>query len=459
MPVTLRNLSAFNNRLLSAVAGVAMLAVLVACAPQKPASSAARAAVPAPPTSARAVQKVTPGGIPQGGPLAKAWAAARGENFAAADKFLLVAEKISPESADARVLELRIIELRQARTDALLAQGDAAVTRMQLDRADRLLAHVARIAAQPTRVDLLRERIHLARHYGPFKPGQIFSERLAVGVLAPEMVVVPYGRFSMGSADTDSQLLANEQPRHEVIFARGFAIARNEITVGDFRRFVISSKYRTLATRLGQSTVYDVKGGVFTEHAGVDWRYDHFGRVAPPELPVVHIAFEDAQAYARWLARRTGRRYRLPSEAEFEYVLRAGRDDVYPWGNGAPRVVQANLAGDGDLSPTGRKWSNAVPGYRDAFWGLAAVRTFPSEHFGTFDMSGNVSEWTLDCWHDSYQRAPSNGSAWINPGCSQQVIRGAAWDSALDQARSAARQPADSGVHSAKLGFRVVREL
>ena len=459
MPVILQNLPAFNNRLLSAAAGMAVLTVLAACTPQRSASPAARTAEHAPASMAPQVQKVTPGGIPQGGPLAKAWAAARAENFQAADKFLLAAEKLSPESADARVLNLRIIELRQARTDALLAQGNAAVSQLQLDRADRLLAHVARIAAQPAQVDLLRERIHLARHYGPFKPGQIFSERLAIGALAPEMVVVPYGRFSMGSADADSHLQASEQPRHEVVFARGFAIARNEITVADFRRFIIASKYLTLATRLGQSTVYDVKGAVFTEHTGVDWRYDHFGRAAPPELPVVHIAFEDAQAYAHWLSRQTGRRYRLPSEAEFEYVLRAGRDSLYPWGNGSPRVVLANLAGDGDLSPSGRHWSNAVPGYRDAFWGLAAVRTFPREPFGTFDMSGNVSEWTLDCWHDSYQRAPSNGSAWINPGCSQLVIRGAAWDSALDQARSAARQPADPGMRSAKLGFRVVREL
>jgi formylglycine-generating enzyme required for sulfatase activity len=391
--------------------------------------------------------------------LAQAWARARAEDFKGADQWLLAAQKSAPDAPGPKVLGLRIIELRQARTDALLAQGNAAVDRLQLDRADRLLTHVARIAAQPARAQLLRERIHLARHYGPFKPAQVFSERLAGGAKAPEMVVVPYGRFAMGAGDHDPQSQANEQPQHEVVFKRGFAIARNEITVGDFRRFIVASGYRTLATRSGASTVYDIKGGVFGEHVGVDWRLDHFGRVAAPELPVLHVAFEDAQAYARWLTRQTGARYRLPSEAEFEYALRAGTNSIYPWGDAAPARVVGNLAGDGDLSPSGRRWGNAVAHYRDAFWGVAAVRTFPMESIGSYDMVGNVSEWTLDCWHENYQRAPNDGSAWVNPGCIQRVVRGAAWDSALVQARSAYREATDATTRSARLGFRVVREL
>ena len=208
-------------------------------------------------------------------------------------------------------------------------------------------------------------------------------------------------------------------------FKRGFAIARNETTVAEFRLFIEASRYRTLATRSGRSTVYDEKGGAFVNHEGVDWQRDHVGRVASPALPVVHIALQDALAYAHWLSQQTGHRYRLPSEAEFEYVLRAGSTDIYPWGNSPPRRVVGNLTGDGDLSRSGRRWSNAIPGYRDAFWGPAPVRNFPPERFGTFDMIGNVSEWTLDCWHDSYQRAPTDGSAWVNAGCPQRVIRGA----------------------------------
>ena len=87
------------------------------------------------------------------------------------------------------------------------------------------------------------------------------------------------------------------------------------------------------------------------------------------------------------------------------------------------------------------------------------MRNFPVEPFGTFDMIGNVAEWTLDCWHDSYQRAPVDGSAWVNPGCPRRVVRGASWSSAPDQARSAARQSAPAATTTARLGFRVVREL
>jgi formylglycine-generating enzyme required for sulfatase activity len=272
------------------------------------------------------------------------------------------------------------------------------------------------------------------------------------------MVVVRYGKFRMGAAE-ESEHQNNELPQHEVAFQRGFALARNETTVAEFGRFVAATRYRGSATRAGHSTVYDEKGGTFAEHEGVDWRRDHVGRPAAPALPVVHVSFEDALAYARWLSKQTGRRYRLPSEAEFEYALRAGGDGLYPWGEGAPKRVVGNLAGDGDLSTVARHWGNAIAGYRDNFWGPAPVRNFAVEGFGSYDLIGNVSEWTQDCWHDSYQRAPTDGTAWVNPGCVQRTVRGASWASSLDQARSAARLPMDPAATSARLGFRVVREL
>ena len=391
--------------------------------------------------------------------LARAWRSAASEDFPAAETALLESSRLSPKSRAARVMELRIIEMRQKRTDGLLAAGNAAVDRLRLDEADRQLAHASRIAAQPSAVQALRDRIYLARHYGPFKPGQVFIDRLRSGGPAPEMVVLPHGNFQMGTAADDPQFREDEAPQHEVRFARGFAIARNEATVGDFARFIKDSGYRSVASREGHSTVYDEKGGVFSEHEGVDWRRDHVGRIASPALPVVHVALQDAQAYARWLSRQTGQRYRLPSEAEFEYALRAGGKGSYPWGSNAPRGVVGNLAGEGDVSRSGRRWGNAIPAYRDAFWGPAPVRNFAPEKFSTFDLVGNVSEWTLDCWHDSYQRAPVDGSAWVNPGCPQRVVRGASWGSSLDQARSAARLPMDADSTTARLGFRLVREI
>jgi len=391
--------------------------------------------------------------------LQRAWSAAAKEDFASADSWLLESGRLAPGDVQTRVLRLRVIELRQARTDALLAAGNAAVDALQLERADAALAHAARVAAQPGGVAALRQRIHLARHYGPFEPREVFAEKLAVGGRAPEMIVVPYGKFRMGADEDDAQRQEHEAPQHEVSFRRGFAIARNETTVAEFGRFVGATKYRSSATRAGHSTVYDEKGGAFAEHEGVDWRRDHVGRVASPALPVVHVSFEDATAYARWLSTQTGQRYRLPSEAEFEYVLRAGNGGVYPWGDDSPKKVVGNLAGDGDLSTVSRHWGNAIPGYRDAFWGPAPVRNFGVERYGTYDMVGNVSEWTQDCWHESYQRAPADGTAWVNPGCPQRTVRGASWASALEQVRSASRLPMAPDTSTARLGFRVVREL
>ena len=391
--------------------------------------------------------------------LDKAWKLAVSDDFQQADARLQQSERFLPGSAGERVMGLRIIERREWRSASLLARGNDAVDRLRLDRADALLKRAKVVAAQPHGVDALRERIHLARHYGPFEPAEVFAEKLKSGGNAPEMVVVPYGKTIMGSDESQAQGRANERPVHSVEFRRGFAIARNELTVAEFRRFIQATGHRTVASREGHSTVYDEKGGVFSEHAGVDWRRDHVGRVASASLPVVHVAWSDAVAYTAWLSRQTGQVYRLPSEAEFEYVLRAGTWAAFPWGSGKPGRIVGNLTGDGDLSRTGRKWSNAIPGYRDAFWGPAPVRNFRPEGFGTFDMIGNVSEWTLDCWHDSYQRAPMDGSAWVNPGCPRRVVRGASWGSSLDQARSANRLPMAVDTTTARLGFRVVREL
>ena len=385
--------------------------------------------------------------------------AADGDDFKQAEQRLLESEHFLPASTEARVLGMRVVEQRQKRTRELLERGNAAVDRLRLDRAEELRAQAEKIAAQPYGVQALAERIHLARHYGPFKPGQSFADKLASGGAAPEMVVVRYGRFNMGAIEDDPARQDSELPAHPVEFKRGFAIARTEVTVAEFRRFVQATGYRSLATRAGHSTVYDEKGGVFSEHEGVDWRNDHVGRVADPQLPALHLAWVDAAAYAAWLSKETGQNYRLPSEAEFEYVLRAGSQGLYPWGGSKPTSIVGNLTGDGDLSRTGRQWSNAIAGYRDAFWGPAPVATFPRERFGTYDMIGNVMEWTLDCWHDSYQRAPLDGSAWVNPGCPQRVARGASWGSSLDNARSSARQPMPVETTTARLGFRVVREI
>lgn len=290
-----------------------------------------------------------------------------------------------------------------------------------------------------------------------WQTGQIFNDRIGKGLYGPEMVVIGAGEFMLGAHKRDKQAQASEKPAHAVRFADAFAISRTEISVADFARFVRMSGYRSVAEKRGNSKVYDLASGRMVAGAGVDWRHDHLGKPARADNPVVHVAHDDAVAYTAWLSERSGKVYRLPSEAEWEYVLRAGADTVFPWGNKAKQVDKGNLGGERDVFPNGRSLRNAVPGYGDGHWGLAPVRRYSSEGYGSFDMLGNVAEWVEDCWHENYRRAPASGEAWVNPGCRQRVVRGSSWLDSVAQSRASFRMPADADDSSALLGFRVVR--
>jgi len=273
------------------------------------------------------------------------------------------------------------------------------------------------------------------------------------------MVVVPHGGFLMGAADDEADAPDAEKPAHYVRFDRGFAMSRNQVTVGEFRRFVQATQYRPRATRRGHSIVYDERSGNFVRRSGVDWQSDHAGDPAADDMPVVHVSVYDAEAYAEWLSGQTGHGYRLPSEAEYEYALRAGVQGRYPWGGGPPPRGFGNLTGSDDVSPSGRHWNNAFAGYGDGYWGAAPVGRFRANAWGLKDMGGNTSEWVADCWHASYRRAPADGAPWFNPGCRSRVVRGAGWSSSPVQARAAWRSSSDSDMTSARVGFRVVRGI
>jgi formylglycine-generating enzyme required for sulfatase activity len=229
--------------------------------------------------------------------------------------------------------------------------------------------------------------------------------------------------------------------------------------VAEFRRFVRESGYRSDAEQQGDSSTYDERTGRIVKRGGVSWENDFQGGRAKSGEPVVHVSWNDAAAYAQWLSEMTGQRYRLPSEAEFEFALRAGTTTAYWWGDGAPDRQVGNLTGEGDRSRSKRTWAKAFEGYRDGYWGPAPVARFEANGFGLFDMGSNVSEWVEDCWHQNFLRAPEDGSAWVNRGCSKRVVRGASWGSDPDQARSAYRLGVAADTRSARVGFRVAREL
>lgn len=389
--------------------------------------------------------------------------AARAADFTAARQWLAKARAARGDTATMQAAEAALESIRDATITRL---RDKALGLLQqpgtgLKPARALLTEMRRIADKgDPRIGLLGWRIDLAEHYGVFGPGQVFTDALADASRGPQMVVVPHGRFDMG-ADADEPGAAEaERPRHEVRFERGFAMSVTEVTVAQFRRYVAAAQARPRATRRGFSTVYDLRGGNFVRRSGVDWRSGYDGRAAGPDDPVLHVSVRDAEAYADWLSAQTGHHYRLPSEAEYEYALRAGGTGRYPWGQGGiPPRAYGNLAGGNDVAPNGRHWSNAFVGYGDGWWGPAPVGSFTANAWGLSDMGGNVSEWVADCWHASYRRAPADGQAWFNPGCRARVVRGGAWSSAPQQARSAWRMSQEGDMTSGRVGFRLVRGL
>ncbi|HET8819702.1 MAG TPA: formylglycine-generating enzyme family protein [Xanthomonadaceae bacterium] len=410
------------------------------------------------PESARARQGIA---AAESAMIRRAELAAAKSDFGTADRWLDLAAPIRPALDTVPDARRRIALERAAQVRRLRDEGLAALSRRDgLADARRALAALLRIAepGAPAATEL-RSRIDLAAHYGLYRPGQQFTDSLEGGGRGPLMVVVPHGAFRMGAAPGEEGASDAERPQRYVRFDRGFAMGRTEVTVGQFRRFIDATGHETRAERRGFSTVYDERGGNLVKRSGVDWRHGYTGAPADDAMPVLHVSARDAEAYAAWLSEQSGEAYRLPSEAEWEYAMRAGSESRFPWGSGTPPPGAGNFTGGKDRSPSGREWRNAFHGYGDGHWGPARVGTFDPNEFGLHDLAGNVSEWVADCWHDGYRRAPVDGAAWVNPGCRTRVVRGGSWASAPAQTRSAWRLAADADTTNARLGFRVVRTL
>ena len=387
--------------------------------------------------------------------------AALGDDYVGAERWLTLAQFVRPRTDTVDHARARLAGQRASRIGALRDLGIRALAGADgVNEARRHFAVLLRIApsGDPAAAEL-RQRIDLAVHYGLFRPGQVFTDALTGGGRGPQLVVVPHGAFRMGAPAGEADATDAERPARNIRFDRGLAMSRTEISVGEFRRFMDATGHRARSVRRGYSTAYDERSGNLVRRGGVDWRSDYAGKPAADQLPVVHVSAKDAAAYAEWLSAQTGQRYRLPSEAEFEYALRAGTQTRFPWGDGNPPRRSGNYTGGLDASPSGRRWQNAFAGYGDGAWGPAPVGSYAANRYGLHDLAGNVSEWVADCWHDGYRRAPGDGAAWVNPGCRVRVLRGGSWASSPAQTRSAWRLGSGADNTNARTGFRVVREI
>jgi formylglycine-generating enzyme required for sulfatase activity len=274
---------------------------------------------------------------------------------------------------------------------------------------------------------------------------------------APEMVVVPTGRFMMGSTEAEttregraSEFAAWERPRHAVDVSKPLAIGRYPVTLAEFARFVEATG-RVLPG--GCNVMEHGKWGLNPDKLFKDPAFPQTDR-----NPVLCVTWQDANAYAAWLSTETGHRYRLLREAEFEYAVRGGTTTVRWWGDDPGD--QCKHANGADIS-----FDKAAPGdpkvdmnCDDGFAYANPVGAFPPNPYGLYDMLGNVWEWTADCFNDSYQDAPREASAPVIAGdCSHRVIRGGSWHNYPNVLRAANRFNLPVDMRSSSLGFRVAR--
>jgi formylglycine-generating enzyme required for sulfatase activity len=256
--------------------------------------------------------------------------------------------------------------------------------------------------------EIVRRMVSSQRH----RP-LLIRDRLASGGYGPEMVILRGGSFIRGDLQGDGD--GDEHPVREITLPKPFAIGIHEVTFAEYDRYCADTG-RPLPSDSG------------------------WGR---GDRPVVNVNWREAVAYANWLSSQTGQRYRLPTDAEWEYAARGGTRSVFWWGDsvGDARAVCAgcgSLWDDEKTAPTGR---------------------FPANPFGLHDTAGNVWEWTADCYHDSFAAAPVDGGAIEKPGCGKRVIRGGAWSFPPSEMRSANRWRDFPNRRSDDTGFRLVREL
>ena len=269
----------------------------------------------------------------------------------------------------------------------------------------------ALVARVPTgRIPDLAPQAFAAARKGAALNQRIFRDQIYPGVPGPEMVALPPGSFLMGSPKGEG--FDDERPQRTIRLDAPLAVGKYEVTWEEYN-------------------ICSYEGPCDRAPA------DGFGG---GRRPVTNVSYDDAKTYADWLTARTGRRYSLLSEAEWEYAARAGSTTTYPWG---PKIVPGKANCDGCGSP----WDNRS---------TAPVGSFAPNGFGLHDMQGNVWEWVQDCFAGSYGSGqPRNGAAYLPKDCTLRLNRGGSWYTSPSRLRSANRLQAVPTDRFREVGFRV----
>ena len=352
----------------------------------------------------------------------------------------------------AETLENRVVELRAARpASSTVAYELKGTVFIQNDRVDLQVT----VYANGRPVDAVREYITVASVKDllePVRTGDV-GETFQDCQVCPEMVAIPAGEYRMGSPGEEKGRGSDESPLHEVRIMKKLAVGRYEVTRREYGAFVKETGRKTAAG----CWVGDGSTRNWRLDAARSWRSPGFSQ--GERHPVVCVSWDDARAYAKWLSVKTGRTYRLLSEAEWEYAARAGTHTSRYWGDGPTGQCRHANGADAAFGESYGKWPPRTLSCQDGHAHTAEVGRYGANAWGLSDMLGNVWEWVEDCWHGNYRGAPTDGSAWVSErACETRVVRGGSWY-LWSVLRSAARGGDKPGSRNFDTGFRVATTL
>lgn len=280
----------------------------------------------------------------------------------------------------------------------------------------------------------------------PLKAGTTFKECDD----CPEMVAIPKGSFTMGAEGGEPERY--EGPVREVTIAKSFAAGVIPVTYGQYRAFIKDTNYQS-----GVDCIIPVDGA-YKAVPGLNWEDPGIGRAPRDDEPVVCIDWKDAKAYVDWVASKTGQPYRMLSEAEWEYVARAGKMARFTWGDNPEDACKHSNLMDSS-APKSVMVAGKPTECSDGFETLAPAGHYPPNDFGVRDMVGNVWSWVQDCYVMPYPAGPLDGSAYESTECPRRSVRGASWATSVSRAHPTFRGRDPEDRLSQLFGLRIARDL
>jgi formylglycine-generating enzyme required for sulfatase activity len=279
-------------------------------------------------------------------------------------------------------------------------------------------------------------------------PGTSFRDCPEV---CPQMVRISPGSFTMGSPATEKDRRNREGPQHQVAIAYPFLAGKYDVTRDEYSAFVAATN------RPDSASCYGYDGLAFKDTPGMNWRNPGFAQTGRD--PAICVSWDDARAYVAWLSKKTGKRYRLLSESEWEYSARASTTTARYGSNDPARLCGYINGADLNFSKSFPQDGGVNKDCHDGYARTSPAGSFGPNGFGLYDMLGNVWQWTADCWNETYAGAPINGGAWQTGTCDRRVRRGGSWYNLPKSLRAAMRDGIRSGNRDVTGGFRVARTL